>query len=81
MRDFPKLKGTEVALLRSEFSTGIVLNKDYSKSINSNDEVYTVFDTKEDAVIYIESALSNRSDTEFVLYDKDQNVLQYSHPS
>jgi hypothetical protein len=81
MKAFPKLYGTEVALLRSEFSTGIVLNKDYNKSLNSNDEVYTVFDTKEDAIIYIESTLSNRSNTEFVLYDKDQNVLQYIQPS
>jgi len=81
MINFPRLKDMQVALLRSEFSTGIVLNKDYNKALNDDDEVYTVFDTKEDALSYLKSVLPNKHDTEFVLYDKDQKVLQYIQPS
>ena len=52
---FPNIKSEQVALLRSDYNTGHVLDDNYTLHINSNQEIYTIFDSLEDARVFIKN--------------------------
>ncbi|KIO76014.1 hypothetical protein TH53_17505 [Pedobacter lusitanus] len=50
MEKFPQLKDRQVALLRADINTGIVLDRNYIYATTSDQEVYTVFDDINSAI-------------------------------
>lgn len=44
---FPNINGKQVALLRSDYNTGHVLDKDFNLHISENQEMYTIFESFE----------------------------------
>ena len=75
--DFPKMLSSQVALLRCNYNTGHVLNCNLEKSTNLE---YTIFDSLDDAVIYI-NAFEQKYKflIEFNVYDCCNNCI-YSYP-
>jgi hypothetical protein len=75
MEKFPQLKNQQVALLRADINTGIVLDKYYAYATNSNQEVYAVFDHIDSAIRFAKSIISERSDIECGIYGNDPVAL------
>lgn len=67
MEKFPQLKDRQVALLRADINTGIVLDKNYIYSTTSDQEVYAVFDDIDSA----KAIIAERKDIECVIYGND----------
>lgn len=76
MDKFPLLQGEQVALLRVDKSTGIVLDENFSPDISEKQIRFSKFETQEEAVIYIESL--KRVDIEFCIYDKNKNITIFN---
>ena len=76
---FPELSANQVALIRAEFSTGVILDGRFNKHISSEQIFHSVFDCYEDAVEYIQFV--SRNDLEFIVYNHKQQVLLYHQPS
>lgn len=75
MEKFPELKNEQVALLRADINTGIVLDKDYINATRSDQEVYAVFDNIECAIKFAKSVISERNDIECGIYGNDPVAL------
>ncbi|TCC90195.1 hypothetical protein EZ428_13000 [Pedobacter frigiditerrae] len=71
MEKFPHLKNEQVALLRADINTGIVLDKDYIYATTEVQEVYTVFDNIDSAIKFAKSIISERNDIECGIYGND----------
>jgi len=80
MEDFPKLSGSQVAILRAESSTGHVYDIEYFLATSTNQKVYAVFDNKEMAFRYIHEIAKLRKGFEYIVYDKDQKVIEVLTP-
>lgn len=80
MENFPILKDNEVAIVQCDYSTGIVLDKNFNKVLGEQVNTYIVFSTKEKAIKYIQTVMAQRNDIEFVLYDKNESLPEYYHP-
>lgn len=74
---FPKLSDNQVALMRAEFNTGIVLDDKFQYAVNDNQKVFTVFNSQKEAEDAAREILLKRHDIEFVIYGNDKEVLQY----
>lgn len=75
MKKYPQLENGQVALLRIEKSTGIVLDDQFKADISIDQKRFTAFKNLADAHKYIER--SSRSDIEFLIYDKDETLLEH----
>ena len=75
MTKFPELKSTEVALVRADNNTGIVLDVDYKIYINVNQIKYSIFDSIESAITHINENKKTHKNMEFVIYDNFGNVV------
>lgn len=75
MEKFPQLKDGQVALLRADTNTGIVLDKDYIYATTSDQEVYTVFDNIDSAIIFAKAVISERKGIECGIYGNDPVAL------
>lgn len=75
---FPRLDGTEVALLRAAYETGHVLDENYALAVNDSQVVYTVFPDLNAAMAYIKSAIEN--DIEYTIFDKDNKLFRHIKP-
>lgn len=73
--EFPDLKSTEVALVRADNNTGIVLDIDCKIHTNTNQIKYTIFDSIESAITYINENKKTYKDIEFIIYNKFNNVI------
>jgi len=80
MEDFPKLDNEQVALLRAEVNTGIVLNVHFERAINQNSPVYSIFNSLNEAIDYSRAIIIDRNDIEFCVYDKEKEILYYLNP-
>lgn len=72
---FPELKSTEVALVRADNNTGIVLDVDYKTHTNMNQIKYSIFDSIESAITYINENKKMYKNVEFVVYNNLNNVI------
>ena len=76
--EFPKLEYSQVAVVMADGATGHVFNdKGEIFKNDSTDNIYLVFDTIDIAkeVIQKKSILNDK--TEFIIYDKNNSVLEY----
>lgn len=75
MKKFPILVEPQVALLRVNKNTGIVLDDQFNTDVSVDQKRFTVFESLNEANKYIESFVNERKDIEFVVYDMNQNIL------
>lgn len=71
MEEFPLLKNKQVALLRADINTGIVLDKNYIYATTPNQEVYAVFDNIDLAIEFAKSIIIEQNDVECGIYGND----------
>lgn len=76
MEKFPKLEQYQVALLRADVNTGIVLDDNYEVATKDIQKVYSIFDSVDDGINYIKLVFNIRDDIEFVIYDFNNEVIQ-----
>jgi hypothetical protein len=72
---FPQLSENEVALVRAEKNTGIIVDDKFERHVSENQVYYSVFENYEAAFLYINSI--SRKDTEYIIYGKNQEVLLF----
>ncbi len=81
MDNFPLLQDNQVVLILAQHSTGIVLNMDLQRAdFSAAPKIYRIFDNIDKAREYIDSKINLVADTEFVVYDKNQDVVLYVAP-
>ena len=77
MNRFTELKDNEVALLRAEHSTGIVLDEMFNRAVKDNQNVYTVFKSEKEAVAAARKMLLDKDNIEIVIYGSKEECLHY----
>ncbi|WP_348621845.1 hypothetical protein [Pedobacter lusitanus] len=75
MEKFPQLKDRQVALLRADINTGIVLDRNYIYATTSDQEVYTVFDDINSAIRSAKAIIAEKKDIECGIYGNDPVAL------
>jgi hypothetical protein len=79
MESFPLLKHNQVALLRADKNTGIVLDDQLSFALNDSQKVFSVFDSLNDAIVFADDFLSFNQKVEVVIYSDNEEVLFHSN--
>lgn len=81
MGQFPVLRDNQVALVHAQHSTGIILDENFKYvNIKVSPNFYLVFNDLDKAKEYINSKVEGANDVEFVVYNKDQDVVFYVAP-
>ena len=80
MEKFPELKEGQVALLRADFKTGQVLDELFKEAVEINQEIYTIFDNKMEALQFAKSMIAARKDVECVISGEDGEMIFYITP-
>lgn len=75
LENFPVMDFKEVALIRAEISTGIVLDEACNYAVYPDQKVYTVFENIDKGLKYARQIIEERRNIECVLYGIDQRVL------
>ena len=75
---FPNIKSEQVALLRSDYNTGHVLDENYTLHINSSQEMYTIFDSLQAAKVFIKNEEKKWKFIEFTIYNNGNNPIYES---
>jgi hypothetical protein len=77
MKKFPELSDFQVALLRVQKSTGIILDDKFDPDVSPEQIRFTVFDSKELALEYAERTLSKTTKIDFLIYDKEETIVEH----
>ena len=79
---FPKINQTQVALLRANCLTGHILDSNYVKwqSNRKDKEVYSVFDSLDEAIDYIDMQKQSYPNAEYLIYDHEQKLIYQYRP-
>jgi hypothetical protein len=80
MEKFPELLSGQVALMRVDTNTGIVLDEQFKRSKDEIQKVYTVFDNENDALSVVREIMIERQDIEFIIYKSENKVLHFIRP-
>lgn len=80
MEKFPELKEGQVALVRADFKTGHVLDELFVEAVKSDQEIYTIFNDKQEALQFAKSIIAARKDIECVISGKDEEMIFYITP-
>jgi|GEM_PF-1125988 len=81
MDHFPSLQNSQVAVIQAQHSTGIVLDKNFKYADSQADpNIFLVFNDLNIAKGYIDAKKGLIGDVEFVVYDKNQEVILYVAP-
>jgi hypothetical protein len=80
MQAFPELKDNQVAVMRAEASTGHIVDIEFNLAINDEQEVFTIYESFEEAMYQINLMLASRNDMEYLIYGTNENVLKYINP-
>jgi len=57
--------------------TGVVLDDQFNPDISPDQKRFTISDTKNQTLKYIEGVMEKRNEIEFVVYGKDESVLNH----
>ena len=78
MQQYPQLRSDQFAVVRADAMTGHVLDESCELFVhNPQQNVYTIFDTFDDAVKYIEGAKSESHKIDYAIYDSNNTVVKY----
>jgi len=83
IKKFPKLSKSQVVLARAKNSTGHALDSNFQiySFNNQTQEIYTIFESLNEAMSYIESCKLNYPNVEFYVYDSSQKVIHTYFPA
>lgn len=80
MKNFPSVLPSQVVLVRADYKTGNLLDELCQLVLSDAQEVYTIFDSLELALIYSKKIIEEKSNIEIVIYDWKKVVLKYIIP-
>lgn len=80
MQPFPTLHDNEVALVRAEFSTGVVLDEDFKQAIHEYQKVYTIFENLDTAISATERMIRENTNIECTLLGRENSLIKYITP-
>ena len=81
MQKFPEIKEGEVALIRVDTNTGIVLDNLFKRYRDNNNQIaYTVFEQLQTAKEYANEFLATTNLFEFVIYDHQNELIECLSP-
>jgi hypothetical protein len=80
LEKFPGLKSGQVALMRADINTGIVLDDQYHYATTPMQHVYTVYASSEEGLRSAKAIVIERGNVECVLYDEGEKLLYYITP-
>ena len=80
MTEFPNLSEPQVAIMYTDAKTGDVLDSKYLPYTSSNQVLYVVFNSLEDALKYIQIEVRPLSDVEALVYNAKKDVVHYFNP-
>ncbi|WP_316753456.1 hypothetical protein [Pedobacter gandavensis] len=75
LENFPIMNVKEVALVRAEIATGILLDEACNYAVYPHQKVYTVFENIDKGLKYARQIIEEKRNIECVLYGIDQRVL------
>lgn len=76
MNDFPKIKDSQLVLVRALSNTGQVLDEKFHLKLNDSQNIYTIFNSIEEVELYVKAMFNERIDIEFWLYDYNNEMLR-----
>lgn len=77
MQEFPKLQINQVALMRADKNTGIVIDENFDFALRKDQKVYSVYNSYEEALTYANRISSERINVEIVIYDHNKEVIKF----
>jgi hypothetical protein len=76
--EFPKLESNQLAVIMADSYTGIILNiKQEIHKNNSDDNMYSIFESINSAMNFIKEIAEINDKIEFVIYDNKQQVIAF----
>jgi hypothetical protein len=81
VQDFPHVKGDQVVMLRNDLYTGIVVDVNLDLATKKQQEIWTVYDLIDAAVIDASLIVKEYDHIECSIFDKDRNLLRLIQPS
>lgn len=76
---FPLLKDNEVALMRADAESGLLLDEDFNP-FDGSKNLYTVFANNDEALKYIQQVVRKQRGTEAIVYSSETVVSYYFNP-
>ncbi len=80
MQKFPDILKHQVAVLAAEVQTGHVVDVAFNIAIDDLQQVYSGYESLNEAIENINIYLQSRKDMEFVIYNSNQNVIKFISP-
>ncbi|WP_143307055.1 hypothetical protein [Chitinophaga vietnamensis] len=81
MSEFPRLTGSQVALLKADAFTGHCLDQHFNLMIGGKDqEPYTVFEDYEAAYGYVQRCRLERPSLEYTIFAAGEEVVAFFNP-
>lgn len=77
---FPTLTGQQVALMRADATSGILLDEDYNTFDGESKGLYTVFANLDEAIKYIQQVVRMQRNTEALVYSSETELVHYYNP-
>lgn len=77
VREFPKLEDEQVAVMRAERETGIVLDEQFKRAVSDEQKIFTIFENVSKAIEYSECVGKERSDIELIIYNGQENIIYH----
>jgi len=74
---FPKITHSQVALIRADTFTGNILDEKFNLYISDSQIGYSVFNSKEEAIIYIRKIQMKKENIEFTILNSNEEVIYY----
>jgi hypothetical protein len=80
-RKFPDLKNGQVALIRVDYNTGIVLDENFKYATSDEQIVFTVFDSIDSALIVAQGIVKERIDVECSIFNESNQIINVVRPT
>jgi hypothetical protein len=80
-KDFPILNGNQVAMIRNDLYTGIVVDINMEWATKEEQEILTIYDLIDGAISDANLIVEKYDHIECSIFDKDRNRLRLIQPS
>lgn len=79
-QNFPSMTISQVALLRNDLYTGIVVDVNLKNAIETTQEIWTVYDLMENAIKDAKAIVKEYDHIECSIFDRSRQRLQLIQP-
>lgn len=80
MTAFPVLQPNEVTIMHTDAKTGDVLDNKYMPYTSSEQVLYVVFSSLDEALKYIQKEVRPLRDVEVLVYNATKDIVHYYNP-